>query len=119
MSPNEFFGAVRAGSVERVREILKEHPWMVGAGNPGKDLWDERSPLHCAAKHGHLPVVRLVVDEGAEVYSNPMASYPPVIVAAGADIRAGDGQGRTALAAAIGNKPVRIPEVLLKHGAPA
>ena len=63
------------------RTDLDRDPFLLHVRNP-KPSWDERSLLHCAAKHGHLDIVRLLVDRRAEVYSNPTSSYPPVIIAA-------------------------------------
>ena len=40
------------------------------------------TPLMLAAKLGHLGVCRALVEAGAEVYSHPFNSYPPVILAA-------------------------------------
>ena len=40
------------------------------------------SPLKLAAQLGHLELVKLLVKKGAEVFSNPMASYPAVMDAA-------------------------------------
>lgn len=79
-----FYAALARGDADEVRRRLDEHPWLIDVRNPDTSdrAWDERQPLHCAAKRGHLPVVRLLVERGAEVYSNPMCSYPAVTVAA-------------------------------------
>jgi ankyrin repeat protein len=50
--------------------------------NPDDEAWEELTPLHGAARHGHLELVKLLVERGAEVYSNPQATYPAVIIAA-------------------------------------
>jgi len=65
-----------------VRQWIDEHDYLVHVRNPNADAWDEQSLLHTAAKFGHRDIVQLLVERGAEVYSNPMASYPPVIIAA-------------------------------------
>ena len=76
------FSHTAAGNEQDLRTLLDEHPFLVHVRNP-KRSWDEgRSVLHCAAKYGHLDIVRLLVDRRAEVYSNPTSSYPPVIIAA-------------------------------------
>ncbi len=76
------FSHTTAGNEQDLRTLLDEHPFLLHVRNP-KRSWDEgRSVLHCAAKYGHLDIVRLLVDRGAEVYSNPTSSYPPVIIAA-------------------------------------
>ena len=61
---------------------MDESAFLIHARNPDSEAWQELSPLHCAAKHGHLAIARLLVERGAEVYSNPLATYPPVIIAA-------------------------------------
>ena len=78
----QLFKHVVAGEPGTVRQWLDEHDYLIHARNPDADAWDEQSLLHAAAKYGHLDIVQLLVERGAEVYSNPMASYPPVIVAA-------------------------------------
>ena len=78
----QLFIHTKAGDLSAVRQWLDEHDYLIHARNPDADAWDEQSLLHTAAKYGHLTVVELLVERGAEVYSNPMASYPPVIIAA-------------------------------------
>jgi ankyrin repeat protein len=82
MAPNLIFVLISKGDMDAVKHALDDHAWLVQARNPNKDAWDELSPLHCAAKHGHLALVKLLVERGAEVYSNPMSTYPPVMIAA-------------------------------------
>ena len=41
----------------------------------------ELTALHCAARNAELDIVKLFVDRGAEVYSHPFNSYPPIFVA--------------------------------------
>ena len=76
------FSHTTAGNEQDLRTLLDRHPFLLHVRNT-KPSWDEGlSLLHCAAKYGHLDLVRLLVDRGAEVYSNPTSSYPPVIIAA-------------------------------------
>jgi ankyrin repeat protein len=82
MEISAFYNCVVKGDVKAAGKALSDCPWLIDVRNPQEDAWDEGWPLHCAAKHGHLSIVRLLVERGAEVYSNPMASYPPVMVAA-------------------------------------
>ena len=77
-----FFTDVAAGNTDNVAGQLNKHHFLTHVRNPDAELWDESTALHSAAKHGHLDVVKLLVAAGSEVYSNPMATYPPVIVAA-------------------------------------
>jgi ankyrin len=76
-----FFAAIVGGDAEAVRGALAQSPWLIDVRNPAEDAWEEQWPLHCAAKYGHLEIVKLLVESGAEVYSNPMATYPPVMIA--------------------------------------
>ncbi len=76
------FHAIAANDAARVAAVLDEYPGLIHVRNAGPEQWEEITPLHEAAKRGHLDIVRLLVDRGAEVYSNPMKTYPPVIVAA-------------------------------------
>lgn len=82
MDTATLFSHAAAGNEQDLRSRLDEHPFLVHVRNPDAEAWDEGTLLHCAAKHGHLAIVRMLVERGAEVYSNPMSSYPPVIVAA-------------------------------------
>lgn len=81
------FHAVRNGDREVVVTTLGERPEFLHARNPnaGKENsqeWDEFGLLHTAAKFGHLAIVRDLVERGIEVYSNPMSTYPAVMLAA-------------------------------------
>ena len=82
MDTSSIFTAIRAGDTEAVRDYFAKNPALLQLKNLDKEAWDEISPLHCAAKHGQLEIVKLLVEAGAEIYSNPMCTYPPVIVAA-------------------------------------
>ncbi len=82
MDIETLFANTAEGDLLGVREQLDTHPFLLNAKNPDTDAWDQQTLLHTAAKHGQLDVVRLLVERGAEVYSNPMSSYPPVIIAA-------------------------------------
>lgn len=81
MKPSDFYTAIAAGDTATVRRALADSPWLIDVRNPEENAWDERWPLHCAAKHGQLPMIKLLIEQGAEVYSNPLATYPAVISA--------------------------------------
>ena len=81
MDISAFFTLIVSGETDAVRQALANSPWLTDVRCPRDEDWDERWPLHCAAKYGHLEIVKLLVEKGAEVYSNPMATYPPVIIA--------------------------------------
>jgi len=76
------FSAVEAGDAAGVKWLLYHEPRLIHVRNADEEKWDEPTALHAAAKRGNLDIVKLLVERGAEVYSNPMASYPPVIIAA-------------------------------------
>ena len=83
MQTSEIFEAVKAGDVS----YFEANPDHVNLKNPratveGSLEWDELSPIHGAAKFGHLDAVKKLVALGAEVYSHPLNTYPAVIVAA-------------------------------------
>ena len=87
MGAQEIFQAIRDGNYEMVERVFRKHPEWVEIRNPDAHIensksWDELKPIHCAAKFGHLDIVKLLVELGAEVYSHPMASYPAVMLAA-------------------------------------
>lgn len=82
MEPTSLFEQAVQGDLEGIRRTLEASPFLIHVRNPDTDAWDQSTLLHTASKHGHLDLVRQLVDRGAEVYSNPMASYPAVIIAA-------------------------------------
>lgn len=79
-----FYQAIQNGDSQKVLSMLEGSPSLLHVPNSDGE-WDEISPLHIAAKYGHLDIVKELIDRGAEVYSNPIASYPPVILAAWKD----------------------------------
>ena len=60
-----FFDACARGDVEAVRALLAQDPELVRVTNPAADHagW---TGLHTAAQQGHLDVVRLLLDRGAD-----------------------------------------------------
>jgi ankyrin repeat protein len=80
MTLRELKQLIQAGDVDQVRAAIDAQPDLVHMSDPDPDQWDEKSALHCAAKFAQLDTVKLLVDRGAEVYSNPMSTYPPVFV---------------------------------------
>ncbi|MBI2300991.1 MAG: ankyrin repeat domain-containing protein [Armatimonadetes bacterium] len=61
--------------------LLDADPMLAHAriADPDQEHW---SALQWAAAKGKLELCRLLVERGAEVYTNPMNTYPPVIQAA-------------------------------------
>lgn len=81
MNTQTIFPHITAGDVDAVRTLLDAEPALVHARHADSD-WDHWTTLQCAASEGQLDVCRLLVERGAEVYTNPMNTYPPVIQAA-------------------------------------
>lgn len=69
------------GDLEGVSAQLDDSPFLVHVKNPDADAWNESTLMHTAAKHGRRDVVKLLIDRGAEVYSHPFCTYPPVVIA--------------------------------------
>lgn len=80
MTTREVFPYILAGDLEAVRTLIDGDPGLVHAHHPDPD--DDFTTLQYAAVHGRLEICKLLVDRGAEVYTNPMSTYPPVILAA-------------------------------------
>src|SRR5689334_12178091 len=60
-----FFEACANGNVESVRDLLAHDATLVRTANPAvpHGRW---TGLHSAAQHGHLEVVRLLLEHGAD-----------------------------------------------------
>ena len=87
MDNDALFTDIRLGHQWKAVEYFSSHPQHINLLNlralpEDSKVWDELTPIHCAAKYGHLEMVRWLVEHGSEVYSNPFRSYPAVIVAA-------------------------------------
>lgn len=82
MESQQIFSFIAAGDVDAVRRLLDADRDVVQVRHHDAENWDEMTPLHSAARHGQLEIVKLLVERGAEVYSNPAASYPAAVVAA-------------------------------------
>lgn len=77
----DFKEIIRQGDSQRVVECLEQQPDLLHFQDLEPEHWEERTALHSAARHGHLDLVKLLVERGAEVYSHPCNSYPAVFVA--------------------------------------
>src|SRR5438874_2419434 len=75
------FPAIKAGDVGAVARLLDADPGLVHVRHADPEL-HHFTPLQFAAAEGQLAACRLLVERGAEVYTNPMNTYPPVIQAA-------------------------------------
>jgi ankyrin repeat protein len=75
------FPAVEAGDVDAVRKLLDDDAGLVHVRHADASK-QQMTPLQIAAGKGFLEMCQLLVQRGAEVYTNPWGSYPPVIQAA-------------------------------------
>lgn len=64
-----------------MRALLDADPMLVHARHADPDCF-HWTALQFAASKGSLDACKLLVERGAEVYTNPMNTYPPVIQAA-------------------------------------
>ena len=75
------FPVIEAGDLDALRRLLDADPGLVHVRHADPQL-HHFTPLQFAAAKGQLAACRLLVDRGAEVYTNPLNTYPPVIQAA-------------------------------------
>lgn len=75
------FSHIEQDDIGGMRRLLDADPMLVHArhADPKRYHW---TALQFAAAEGRLDACRLLVERGAEVYTNPMNTYPPVIQAA-------------------------------------
>ena len=76
-SLRSFYKMIDSGNESEVKNMLKAHPYFINA-----KIDEHMTPIKKAAAAGQLGMVKLLVKYGAEVYSNPMASYPAIMDAA-------------------------------------
>lgn len=82
MNFHQFIEIVRSGDLDKVKAAVKGNPDLPHTCDPSDDWWEERTAMHSAARHGHLEIIKFLVHCGAEVYSHPMCTYPPIFNAA-------------------------------------
>ena len=76
-SLRSLFKAIPRGDLRQIKSVLSKHPYFINIASK-----DGMTPIKLAAQHGYLEIIKLLVKMGAEVYSNPMASYPAIMDAA-------------------------------------
>jgi uncharacterized protein len=80
VTTQSIFPAIEAGDIDAVRKLLDADPQLTHVRTATGDP-DHFTPLQFAAAKGQLAICRLLVERGAEVYTNPMNTYPPVLQA--------------------------------------
>lgn len=80
-APIYIFELIERDSFDELRALLDVDPVSIYRRHPDPQLhhW---TTLQYAAARGKLRICKLLIDRGAEVYTNPMNTYPPVIQAA-------------------------------------
>jgi len=81
MKHREFIKLVREGDLEGVRAAVSTNPDLPHVHDSSEGHSEERTALHAAARYGHLDIVKYLVECGAEVYSHPHYTYPPIFLA--------------------------------------
>jgi ankyrin repeat protein len=81
MNLRELKQLIRTGDLNGVWAAVDADPDLVHTQDPDPEQWEEKTALHCAARYANLPIIKFLVERGAEVYSNPANSYPAVFVA--------------------------------------
>lgn len=111
------------GSPEKAKEKLLKEPELAHA----TDSY-QRTPLHIAARYGHTEIVRLLVDQGADVNAVAINGFTPLhvcannaqiaelLLAAGAEPSIKDNFGSTVLQSAATYRKRELVDALLKHG---
>ncbi len=92
--------AAKVGDAARVRELLDQDPGLANRV-PAYSTYYSGLPLRCAAGAGHIEVVKLLLERGA----NPNQPEPGIAPSGGA------------LHSAIGKNHFAIAKLLLEHGA--
>lgn len=81
VTTQSIFAEIERDDVAAIQALLDRDPMLVHARHADADLhhW---TTLQFAAARGRLAICKLLAERGAEVYTNPMNTYPPVLQAA-------------------------------------
>lgn len=96
VTAGEIHDAASAGDLPKVQELIKDHPEWVNLRELGT------TPLHQAARNGHLKVVEFLVSKGANPGTKDSSGLTP--------LRLAMGYGKTDVAAYLREKEASIPE---------
>jgi len=81
VSVQAIFPSIVKGDIDAIQRLLDGDAGLVHSRLPDPNF-RYFTALQFAAAKGQLAICKLLVERGAEVYPNPMNSYPPVIHAA-------------------------------------
>jgi ankyrin repeat protein len=138
----EFFNAVSAGDVAKVRSLLTEEPSLVFATDPRRKIPNKIMALHIASSNCNVELVRVLTQHGARADATGPGEFTPLhnlisrdhgpqvdkleilelLIAAGADVNARNEQGLTPLYSAVfrgygRGDPTDVVAALIGHGA--
>lgn len=124
---SEIHDAVAAGNVEQVRTLLAADPTLINDRDTAQSL-----PLHRAAYYGNTAIIKLLLDNGADINIGDRENTSPLTIAAmlnqmeavrllterGASVTARDINGETPLVSATRRGNLEMVRYLIGHGAP-
>ena len=118
--------AARAGQPDALKVLLN-----AGARIDASETWNGQTALMWAAAEGHVPIVRLLIDRGADIHARSNGGATALLfatrqgsvgsvrglLAAGADVNVQRPDGATSLLVAVINGHEDLVDLLLEEGA--